>query len=453
MNLKFVNRQQELKFLEDHARKKSFEFIVIYGRRRVGKTSLLEEFLKNKEHVYFLCDKGGSLRNIERFKQLIATTWKQPLLATTDWEELFKIPQLHNTIIVLDEFPYLVEKDHAIPSIFQVIIDTVLSKTSTMFIVSGSSMSMMERGVLSYASPLYGRKTGHWKVQELSLHHMHKFVPTFTFEEVIEMSSVVGGIPFYARSMQHSSVRENIVVEIMNKTGRLYEETDFLLMEEFREPDVYKAVFQAMANGRTKSNDIANASKIPVQDIDKYLKALITLRMIEKIRPIGIQTGKKTVYRIIDPFLRFWFRFCEPFKSYLEKGDTSLAIELLDKEFNAFVGRHIEFVVREYLPIILPGNYTDIGTWWGKVRDGKEIEIDICAIGDRIILGESKWSSEVDGEKLAMQLYSKYQESPWKEKRVEFLLIAKTFRTKVKKVNEIRVHCIDIKQLELALKK
>ena len=181
MVLKFKNRKEELGFLEKRYKNRTFEFFVIYGRRRVGKTELIKNFLKNKPHLYLLCNKSGTKRNIERFKRKIAEYLHEPVIATNDMEEIFSYlagkTKDKKIVIAFDEFSYLVEKDSAIPSIFQVVIDEVLKNTNIFLILCGSSISMMEKGVLSYKSPLYGRKTAHIRVMPLALDYFTDFFP------------------------------------------------------------------------------------------------------------------------------------------------------------------------------------------------------------------------------------------------------------------------------------
>ncbi len=467
MNLKFIDRKDELAFLEERYAKKGFEFFVLYGRRRIGKTELIKQFIKDKPHIYLLCDKSGTERNIHRLKTKIADYLNEPRIETHNFEELFsylaKKNQGARLVIVFDEFSYLVEKDNTVPSQFQVIIDEILKNTNTFLILCGSSISMMEKGVLSSKSALYGRKTGHIRLNTIPFSSFRNFFPSNNIEKNIEFYAVLGGIPFYLEKFSDKKTTfNNIKEQIFDKKGYLYEEIDFLLKEELREPDVYKSILTALAAGHTKVVEIANTSGIKVHDIDKYLKVLIRLGFIKRENPITEVKSKKTTYSIDDNFFSFSFLFSEPFKSNLELGEIETVEEKLHQNFNTFVGRRFEKLIREEilqkLGIITPQK---IGRWWGHYRDKmtdtrKDIEIDIVALNENtkeLLLGECKWKDNVDGNQVLKELKekTKYFEYPHKYKNSEkyYLLVAKSFK---KKTSEKNVYYFDLKTLEKALR-
>ena len=468
MNLKFIDRKEELAFLEKRYTKKGFEFFVIYGRRRIGKTELIKQFIKNKNYIYLVCDKGGTKRNIYRFKKQIAEYFHEPIIETNDLEEIFSylVTKIKNQsiVIVYDEFSYLVEKDDAIPSQFQVVIDNVLRETNVFLILCGSSISMMEKGVLSYKSALYGRKTAHIKLKEIPFYSFNEFFPNNTIEKNIEYYAVLGGVPFYMEKFSdRTTTFDNIGEQILDKTGHLYEEIDFLLQEELREPDVYKSIITAIALGHTKVVDIANSSDIKVHDIDKYLKVLIRLGIVKREIPITKVKSKKTIYSIDDNFFSFSFIFSEPFKSDLEIGNTRNTREKLKGDFTTFVGKQFEKLIREELMAqmdCIPLHRT--GRWWGNYRDSqtkvrKEIEIDIVGLNEStgdIIFGECKWKDNVDGKKVfyALKEKSKYVEwSNKKHKRTDsFVIFAKSFQNKIADEN---MYYFDIGDIEKLCKK
>ena len=244
---------------------------------------------------------------------------------------------------MFDEFSYLVEKDDAVPSQFQVVVDNILNKTNVFLILCGSSISMMEKGVLSQKSALYGRKTAHIKLEEIPFYSFYDFFPSNNIEKNIEYYAVLGGVPFYMeRFSDRKNTFYNINEQILDKTGHLYEEIDFLLKEELREPDVYKGILTAIASGHTKVVEIANRSGIKVHDIDKYLKVLIRLGIIKREIPVTKVKSKKTTYSIDDNFFSFVFVFFEPFKSDLEIGVTNNAGKKLKIDFNTFLGKDLK---------------------------------------------------------------------------------------------------------------
>lgn len=466
MKLTFINRENELEFLEERYRSKSFECIVLYGKRRVGKTELIKKFLSGKEGIYFLCDKSGIERNMARFKKKIAEYLHEPLIETSDVEEIMKYltgKLKSKTVIVFDEFSYLVEKDAAVPSLFQVIIDEILKKTPYCLILCGSSISMMEQGVLSHKSPLYGRKTGHWNVQPLAFQEMKQFFPQNTYEENIRFWSVLGGVPLYCEMFSDSQdLYENIEKEILSKRGRLYDEVDFILKEELRDPDVYKTILASIGNGNVKVVDIANSAHINVQDLDKYLKVLIKLRIIKKESPVTEKIkNKKTLYTFGDNFFHFWFTFCEPLKSDIEIENLRSFKEKFHRDFNMYLGRKFEDLCRIHCRDFLNQEYTKMGRWWGAYREEgvkKTAEIDIVAFNDKtqeILFGECKWSNRVNAESLLSELEEKTRYVDWNNetRKERFALFAKSFKKKVKDFKGKIVHCFDLEDIEKALRR
>ncbi|OPY26018.1 MAG: Archaeal ATPase [Methanocella sp. PtaU1.Bin125] len=426
MFLKFVDRVSELDMLNRAYAEDGFHFIVIYGRRRVGKTELLKQFIKDKDAIYFLCDKSGTANNMDRFKRMVAEHLDEPAIETDEPEKIFSyIARKANpgTVLIFDEFAYLMEKDDAIASIFQRVIDEVLKNTNMMLVVCGSSMSMMLDGVLAHKSPLYGRKTNHALINPMRLTDINELLPSNTLEENIRAYSVLGGIPYYLNKFRDGvDTIENVRTQILDKNGALYEETDFLLREELREPDIYKTIVTAVASGTTRVTEIANKCRMKPQDLDRYLKVLRRLGIIKRECPITDRKSKKTIYVIDDNFFAFWFRYCEPRKADLEIGDPTVVMQRLEKDFHAFVGRGFEKIAREeMLRKLYPGAYTDIGRWWGHYRDGdqrKEIEIDILGLNpEKIVAGffECKWQdlSEAEARKILDDLREKARYVEW----------------------------------------
>jgi len=467
MNLKFVNRKKELTFLEERYQKKGFEFFVIYGRRRLGKTELIKQFIKNKPYIYLLCDKSGTERNIYRFKKKISEYLNEPIIETNELEEIFNylIKKIKNTklVIAFDEFSYLVEKDDSIPSQFQVVIDNILKQTNIFLIVCGSSISRMEKGVLSYKSALYGRKTAHIQLKEIPFYSFNDFFPLNNFKKNIEFYAVLGGVPYYLENFQDKKTTfNNIKEQIFDKTGHLYEEIDFLLKEELREPDVYKNIISAIALGQTKVVEIANAAKIKTHDIDKYLKVLIRLGIVRKEIPITAIKSKKSIYSINDNFFSFSFIFSEPFRSDLEIRETKNAEEKLKKDFNTYIGKKFEKLILE--EVLQKLNFVQLqkkGKWWGYYRDSGtnkrvELEIDIVGLNENtkeIVFAECKWSENVNAIDLLQKLKEKAKYVEWpnkdKKRREYYILFAKSFK---KKSMHEDVYCFELKDIQKLLK-
>ncbi len=441
--VRFIDRETEMAFLEERYASGTFEFLVLYGRRRVGKTELLRYFVEGRPHIYFLADKRGTERNVLRLRREMAEALGLHEVATEELEELFRwyvAEAGERPLVVIDEFPYLVEKDDSIPSVLQLVIDKDLFDTDAMLVLCGSSEGMMERTVLGARSPLYGRRTGHWKVMPLAFADACGFFPEASIERCIELYSVLGGVPHYLqRFSDDAGAVENAEREMMSRTGGLYEEVDFLLREELREPDVYKAILEAIGAGKAKAGEIADASRVPAHDIDKYLKVLARLGVVERVRPVTKgPKSKQTRYFLADPLFRFWFTFCEPHKSDLELGDTGRCRKAVEDGLNAFVGRAFEPLCRDLIASAFPGRWPELGTWWGAVREkGKRVEVEIDVVGlnpskRELLLGECKWSEGVDARKVLAGLRSKADHVNWrrKDRREVYALFARSFKNR-----------------------
>lgn len=454
----FINRKDEMDFLEERYNKPGFDFFVIYGRRRIGKTELIKNFIQNKPHIYMLCNKAGTAANVSRFKQEIAKLLNEPVIATGDLEEIFSylVPKAkEKLVVVLDEFSYLVEKDDSVPSLFQAVIDEVLKEKNVMLIICGSSISMME-SLLGYKNPLYGRKTGHIKLDYLKFRYFKDFFPRNDIDENIRTYAILGGVPFYLDKFDPGiSALENAKKEILSKKGRLYEEVDFLLREEMREPDVYKGILSAIAQGNAKVADIANRAGIKASDMDRYLKTLIMLGIIRKEIPVTEKKSKRTLYTIDDNFFDFYSRFFEPYRSDIEMGEMRNIEENISKNFNAYTGKKFENLIRkEAIMRISPFPISRTGKWWGFYRENgqkKELEIDIVALNEQtheILFCECKWQKNVNSEIIYQELKEKATFVNWnnKDRKEYYVVAARSFSIKTG-----HARCIDLNEIEKVL--
>jgi AAA+ ATPase superfamily predicted ATPase len=416
--------------------------IILYGRRRVGKTELIKQFCKNKEYIYFLADKRGTILNAERFAKISAEHFGDMPPKVKNFDDVFTyIARRLNgrkIVIVIDEFSYLVEKDNSIPSLFQLIWDEILEKKNLMLILCGSTVSMME-DLLSYKSPLYGRRTGQWKLMPLRFNESIKFFPKYSMEEKVKAYSILGGIPLYLNAFDdRKDVYTNIEEKILTKGEILYEEVEFLFREELRDYSTYLSVLEAIARGNTRLSEIANYSKIQAKDLPKYLSVLMKLDLIEKIFPVTEKKKtKRTIYKIKDNFFDFYFRFVYPFKNELELGNTKKVMSIIKKDINAFVGKKFEDISREFLyemnfKGLLPFRFSDIGSWWEKDK-----EIDILAFDreeKKILFCEVKWEdlSVSEAEEIFENLKKKAESVKWfnKMRKEYFCLIGKRIKDK-----------------------
>jgi AAA+ ATPase superfamily predicted ATPase len=288
MILKFINREKELCALEAAYRSSKPEFFLIYGRRRIGKTELVKRFVEGKPHLYFMAKEQPVEQEIERLGERFSEKFNVHIKASKDVDNVFsqiiaKVDPKEKFILVIDEFPFWVKKHRPILSEFQHLWDERLTSSNLLLILLGSSVSMMEDELLSYNSPLYGRRTGQLKVEPMGPAHLKGFLPSYDLEDLIKVYGAVGGVPFYLKEFEDKkSVLENIKSTFLNKSNILYEEAEILLREELREVTVYFNIMKAITDGATRPGEIANKAYVNITNISKYLNTLNTLGFITK---------------------------------------------------------------------------------------------------------------------------------------------------------------------------
>ncbi|MBE0411154.1 MAG: ATP-binding protein, partial [Anaerolineales bacterium] len=312
----FINRESELDLLEKRFTSGKAELFVLYGRRRVGKTELLARFCDGKRAVFFVSDLGSevSLRSAlssEVNSTLLGRDNISAVYAT--WEELFKAigqaAQLERLVVVLDEFPYLINAYNPLTSILQRVWDQALNNSQVMLILCGSYIGMMEDSVLGYQAPLYGRRTGQYLLEPLQFKDARLFFLDYSLEDQVRTYAVYGGTPAYLLSLQGTtSLVQNIQDGILTRGSFLYDEVRFILQQELREPRNYFAILQAIAAGKTRLNEIKQATGI--DGATAYLDTLQQLFLVKRRVPVTETQPHKSrrgIYRLRDPYLRFWF--------------------------------------------------------------------------------------------------------------------------------------------------
>lgn len=458
-NTRLIGREEEMAFLEDAYAQSKSQLIVLYGRRRVGKTYLLQHFMKSKKHAYYLCTKGNEAEQIRLLSRMVGEAFNDAAIALSpfsDWRALFiylhEKAQKEKFLLVIDEFPYLINANPAITSIFQKYWDEYLSKTKIMLVLCGSCIAMMESEVLAHKSPLYGRRTGQWKVKPLSFENVLEFFPKgVPIDESVRIYAITGGVPYYLTELDLSrTAAENILERIARKGKLLYEEGELLLKEELREPSTYFSILEAISSGNTKQAEIANRVGMRSTALPRYLSTLERLEYVQKIAPVTEpKRSKKTNYAIKDNFMDFWFKFIYPNRSYIEESNYKRFREILGTYFEkhvsfAFEGICRDFLKRQNAKNLLPAYFTKIGTWYGFYRhegQRKELEIDIAALDEKeagILFAECKWQdlSQRDAEKLIAALKEKAGYVEWNiGKRKDYFAI---FAKKIEKKEALR---------------
>ncbi len=384
----FVDRESELEVLEERLSSKEFELIIIYGRRRIGKTRLVLEALRNKEYIYYLAVEGDNLRHFKRYASRIAPEITH---AREDWESYFNF--LKNRIIVVDEFPNLVKEDPRVVSVFQRIVDLVLRNTRTKLLLLGSSVSMMTSMVLSYKSPLYGRRTASIKLGPLKFFYLKNFFPASSWDEIIEIYGLTDGIPYYIEKVK-TPFWSWLEKELRRPDSFLKDEMDFIMKYEFAEPATYKRILEAIALGKNTPKEIGEHARMKHSDITPYLRNLIeTGFVIREIPVTESPRSRKGRYYIADNFTAFWFRYVYPNLSAIEEG--VLDANEIKQDYPNYLERVFEKVARQFLVELnkqgkLPFRFTRIGKWWHKDK-----EIDLVALNNRekkALFIEVKWS-------------------------------------------------------------
>ena len=404
--MKFVDRVDEMNFLEKEYNKKTSSFVVLYGRRRVGKTRLIKEFIKDKNSVYFLATEENEIENIKTFQNILYSKYKIPLLSNNkvlSWNDLFYIISTldltKKMVIVIDEFQYLLQSNKGFSSILQKVWDEYLKDKNIMLIISGSTLSMMKREVLSYSSPLYGRRTGQIHLKPIRFEYFKDFFENKDVD-LIKLYSLTGGIPKYIEMLEvcgdiYDTIKENF----LNVNSYFFEEPYFLLEKELKDIGSYFSLIKVIANGNNKLGKISANLGIKQTSLSYYLNNLIELDILKREVPVvekNPQTSKRGLYKIKDKFLNFWFKFVYPYKSYIEIGNIDFVLNIIKK---SFIERHVSFVYEDIcreklinlnLKNRLPIKLSKIGRWWEK-----DSEIDIVGIDDNnnpILFGVCKFT-------------------------------------------------------------
>lgn len=440
MLLKFVDRQKELRLLNEKYQSPHPEFIIIYGRRRIGKTELIKQFSTNKKHFYFLARKEPIKLEIDRFRKKISEQFNIYLQETTDFEILFKdimekTSKKEKLIIIIDEFPYLIDSYKPIPSIFQGIWDEHLQHEPVMLILTGSSVSMMETEILGYHSPLYGRRTAQFKIEELKINHLSSFLPKYNQENLYKTYGATGGIPYYLKEFNdNNTFLENIQNTFLNPSNILYQEAEILLKEELREPNTYFNILKAMIDGATKLSEISTKSLVDITNINKYISVLETLKLVRKEYPITEPMKQRNfLYIVNDHYFRFWLSYVYPYKEEIEE-QPDRVLQLIQQDNPRYMGSIFEEIVKQYIRQHSFIDFNKSGRWWHKTE-----EIDLICLHQQqkeIFFFENKWKdlSYTQASKIIKDLKEKSTLVNWqsKQRKEHFGLFAKNISQKQK---------------------
>lgn len=438
----FIGRENELNILNKLYHSDKFEFAVIYGRRRVGKTALISEFTKDKDTIFFTGVETNAKQNLDNFSRCIME-YNTGIAAASSFasfqsalEYIFELAKTKRIVLVIDEYPYVARSSKSFASTLQLLIDKNKDSSKLFLILCGSSMSYMEDHVLAYKAPLYGRRTAQFKIKPFDFFEACRYFTKLSSFDKALAYGIVGGTPQYLMQLDHNlSIEENIKNTHLNPTSSIFEEPNNLLKQEVREPAIYNAVITSIATGSSKMNEISNKIDEDTSVCATYIKNLITLGIVKKESPYGEESSRKTIYSIEDNMFRFWYRFVPENTSIISRGAADLAYKRISPELSSYMGGVFEDICKQYLWKLLledkcAVNFSDIGRWWGANPNTKaQEEIDLMgADKDAALFGECKWINEkVD---LAVLETLVDRSTLFKYKKTHFYLFAKIGFTK-----------------------
>ena len=465
----FINRKRELNSLNERYNGSRAELFVLYGRRRTGKSALLRHWCQDKKYIYFLASQVREQDNLDQFRQALLSVHPDPLLASmtfTSWDialtYLAQISKHERFIVVLDEFPYLCYDNLALPSILQRWWDITGKETKIFLVLCGSHIGFMENEVLAERSPLYGRRTGQARLELLTPWDSGQFFPDYSPRERLTSYGLLGGIPAYLERFDAKcDIKTNVKREMLDPHGFLFDEVQFLLRTELTQISTYLSILKAIAGGATRLSEIASRTGTTTNIASKYIGILCDMGLLRREVPvtdIHPEKSKRGLYRIHDPFVKFWCRFILPYQSLIQAGQgETVWQEFILPSLDSYLGEIFEEACRQYLiscgpmPGILVPKY--VGRWWNSNN-----EVDILAeISDNgkkvIIAGECKWWKSPVGKNVFEELKQKTLALPenWKSPIRFMLCSASGFTPEIQEIaTKEKIILLDVKDIMTA---
>ncbi len=420
----FVNRKDELRRLADIYQRPGAQLVALYGRRRIGKTTLLTHWIGQRgaaEAVYWVAYRSSPKILLARFSQAL-----QPLIGGTDpdftfssWEvafrELARLAQDRRVVVVLDEWPYVLESVPGIATVLQAMWDQVLKQSQVMLILAGSHYHMMHHELLAPSGALYGRTTADLRLDAIEPACLSEFLPRYSETQRIETYSIIGGVPKYLEMWNDTwPVFRNIEELILSPVTIFRQEPAFLIQEELPEPRTYLSILDAIGTGMKSPSRIAEVSGLALPHVGKYLQTLLFLGLVRREVSLDVpdpEHTRTTRYEIADPYLRFHFTFLRPGNSLLEQNRIAPLLQTIRTGFDAYVGQtgYEEVCRRTLIQLGDSGNLPFVPERIGRVWT-RTAEFDVAAIDHKhraVILGECKWTSKKAGLDLLQNLERK----------------------------------------------
>lgn len=438
----FVGRYKELAFLNQCYSSDKAEFVVIYGRRRIGKTALLQEFAREKFSLYYTAVEITDHVQLAKLSDHVLEKLPAPAYTKDfpDWETLFQFigeqaTSADKLVFIIDEFPYMVQNNRGLSSILQKQWDIHLKNRNIMMVLCGSSMSFMEREVLSEKNPLYGRTTGIMKLEEMDFQNARRFMGDGNFQQHLTYYSVYSGVPYYLGMINPSvKFQENLRKSIFSTTSVLFHEPEFLLKQELREVAQYNAIIESVASGDARLNGIHQKTGIERTKLPYYIGNLLDLGILKKEFPVTMKEkerakSKSGLYGLGNQYFRFYYAFVYPYLSEIQEGFEGIVIEeTVMPRIDQYVSLVFEQVAMEQVRLWtkegrLPVSPLRVGRWWEKDR-----EIDILGhdLKGNYLFGECKWRNEKTGLKTLVALKDKVSLSFPDAKEPCYILFSKS---------------------------
>jgi len=413
---RFVDRDVELDQLTDCYESETADFVVIYGRRRLGKSELVRQSIADRDDaVYYQAVESTAQNQLDQFVDTATAQFPSLQNVRRDWEALLEALGEDDAIVVIDEFPFLIDEDGSLPSRIQRVWDMELQETGMTLVLVGSSISVMEDKVLSGSAPLYGRRTATIDLKPLDVPDARRFFPAYDPETAITAWSIYGGTPYYLQTVDPDQpLRTNVQQGVLSERGLLYSEPEFLLRTELRQPNTYFSILRALAHGRRTPNEIAGMAGVESGSLSTYLQKLRRLRLVERHIPVteSPTTSKRGRYRIAAPLFRFWFRFVYGNQDQLRLLGDGAYDELVAPELADYVSPLFERLCQRALPELIDRQFRDVGQWWFK-----EHELDVLGLtNDGLVAGECKFTSQPVSEGVLADLERTASEVRWSER-------------------------------------
>lgn len=444
----FVARKREMSVLEEAYASGKLEMVVVYGRRRVGKTRLLHEFCQGKERVHFFTARETTAS--ENLAALSASllSWHgdnrlgddAPAPSFHTFEDAlshaFAEAKDQRTVLIIDEYPYLAKSYPGVSSLLQSLLDEAKGSSGMALVLCGSSTSFMRKQVLGEKSPLYDRQTAQIRLMPFDYSDASQLLDAATPEQALEFYALVGGVPLYLEQLDgRHAVRWNIANRMLGQGRFLYAEPENFMLQEVNAPASYNAVISAIAHGRSRPTEIADATGLAIPNVSAYLKTLCELGIVQRDTPTGKSNKKQVVYRISDGLFRFHYTFAPRYAAAIETGMTERVAErIYEGDFPGFMGHAFEDACRQWtMRAIAKGDIdmipSAVGNWWGTDPDARErVDIDVVATGvdGELFAGECKWTSEPVSTDVLETLQHRANLATAHPSRIELALFSKS---------------------------